>query len=73
MLTATGGDSVIDAVPVWLPSPVAVMVKVCCVVMLAGAVYSPVALIVPAPEEGLSVQVTVVLPLFATVAVSCSV
>ena len=37
---------------------VAVTVTVCAAVTLAGAVYSPVALMVPAPVVGLIVQVT---------------
>ena len=47
------------------------MTTVCCVVTLAGAVYNPVALIVPAPA-GLSVQVTTVL-LFEMLALNCCV
>src|SRR5258708_32525 len=72
MVMATGGSNVIVAeadlfVSVWL---LAVIVTVCWLVMLAGAVYSPAALIVPVPA-GLIVQVTAVLMLFVTVAVSC--
>jgi hypothetical protein len=50
---------------------VAVTVTVCCAVMLAGAVYNPAALIVPAPDEGLIDHVTAVLLVFETVAVNC--
>jgi hypothetical protein len=59
-------DSVVSA---WL---VAVMVTVCGVEMLAGAVYRPDALIVPVPA-GLIVQVTAVFPVFRTLAVNCCV
>ena len=49
---------------------VAVTVTVCCVLMVAGAVYNPVLLIVP--TFGLSVQVTNVFPdPPLTVAVNC--
>jgi hypothetical protein len=69
-LTDTGGSSVIVAEAdlvesAWL---VAVTVTVCCVVIVAGAVYTPLALIVPTPS-GLIVHVTAWFVLFATVAV----
>jgi len=48
------------------------MVTVCCIVILDGAVYSPVLLTVPAPE-GLIDQITVVLLEFVTVAENCCV
>ena len=51
----------------WL---VAVTVTACCVVTVAGAVYNPVALTLPAPD---SVHVTAVLLAFTTVALSCCV
>ena len=53
----------------WL---VAVTVTVCCDVMLAGAVYKPVALTLPTPL-GLIDQVTVELVVLVTVAVNCCV
>jgi len=55
----------------WL---VAVIVTVCGVVTVAGAVYNPdVVLIDPAPVVGLSDQVTAVFVLPTTVAVNCCV
>ena len=71
-LTATAGISVTVAVAdlvesAWL---VAVMVTVCCDVMLAGAVYSPDELTVPMPA-GLIAQLTAVLLAFATVTENC--
>jgi multidrug efflux pump subunit AcrB len=73
-LTAIGGIKVTVAeaaeVPFcWL---VAVTVTGCFVVMLAGAVYSPVALMLPVPA-GLIDHVTAVLLLFVTVAENCCV
>lgn len=70
--TVIGGASVIVAVAnlvvsAWL---VAVTVTVCCVVMLAGAVYRPVALIVPGAFEGID-QITPVLLEFVTGAENC--
>jgi hypothetical protein len=53
----------------WL---VAVSVTVCCVVMLAGAVYRPEELMLPTPP-GVIVQFTVVLLVLVTVAVNCCV
>jgi hypothetical protein len=53
----------------WL---VAVIVTVCAVAMLAGAVYRPVALNVPTPSGAIN-HVTAVLLVFATVAVNCTV
>jgi hypothetical protein len=44
-------------------------VTVCCEVILAGAVYNPLALIVPVP--GFTDQVTAVLLVFTTAAVNC--
>jgi hypothetical protein len=72
-LTLIGGVNVtvaeaVAAVFAWL---VAVTVMVCCVPMLAGAVYRPEELIVPAPDEGLIDHVTAVLLVFETVAVNC--
>ena len=51
----------------WL---VAVTITFCVAVIVAGAVYTPVLLIVPDPLEGLMVQVTAVLFVFETVAVN---
>jgi hypothetical protein len=48
-------------------------VTVWVVVTVAGAVYNPLALIVPAPLVGLIVHVTEVFELFVTVAVNCCV
>ena len=48
----------------------AVTVTDCWLVMVAGAVYNPVVLMVPVPA-GLIVQVTAVLLLLDTVAVNC--
>jgi hypothetical protein len=70
-LTNTGGDKVTVAVPLaellaWL---VAVTVTACDEAIVAGAVYTPVLLlIVPAPDVGLIVHVTAVLVVFRTVA-----
>jgi hypothetical protein len=52
---------------------VAITVTDCWLVMLAGAVYRPVALIPPTPVVGLSVQFTVWLLVLATVALNCDV
>jgi hypothetical protein len=52
---------------------VAVIVTVCCVVTLDGAVYRPELLIVPAPVAGLIDHVTAVFVLPTTVAVNCCV
>jgi hypothetical protein len=60
-------DEADTAVFAWL---VAVTVTVCCVEMVAGAVYKPDELIVPVPA-GLIVQVTAVLLVLVTVAVNC--
>src|SRR5258708_7101595 len=70
-LTETGGINVTTAgedlvVSAWL---VAVIVTFCCAVMLAGAVYSPFAVIVPVPE-GVTVQITDALAVLRTVAVN---
>jgi hypothetical protein len=59
-VTVAEADFVVSAVLV------AVMVTDCCVVIVAGAVYNPVLLIVPAPD-GLTVHVT------AWLAVNCCV
>jgi hypothetical protein len=68
----SGGFNVTVAVAVLVPSAalVAVTVTVCCVETLAGAVYKPAALIVPAPV-GLIVHVTVVFEDPVTVGVNC--
>ena len=54
-LTATGGRSVIVAEPIVEPSvcAVAVTVTVCCVEMVAGAVYKPPVVSVPGEPEGI--------------------
>jgi hypothetical protein len=52
---------------------VAVIVTVCGVATLDGAVYNPEVLIVPAPVAGLIVQFTAVFVLPVTVAVNCCV
>jgi len=70
--TLMAGDNVtvaeaVAAVFAWL---VAVTVMVCCMAMLAGAVYRPEELIVPVPV-GLIDHVTAVLLVFETVAVNC--
>jgi hypothetical protein len=59
-LTASAGTSVTVAVVDCVVSAalVAVIVTVCCVVIAAGAVYSPLVLIVPAPVAGVIVHVT---------------
>ena len=51
----------------------AVIVTVCCAVIVAGAVYNPAALIVPAPVAGLTVHVTPGVQPFATADVNCCV
>ena len=68
--TVTGGRSVIVAVADLLTSAtdVAVTVAVACAATLAGAVYKPVALTVPAP---VTLHVTPVFAAFVTVAVNC--
>jgi hypothetical protein len=79
MFTHTGGIDV-DGINVTLAEAdwvvfawlVAVIVTVCCVVIVAGAVYRPDELIVPI-FVGLIVQVTAVLYEFVTVAVNCCV
>jgi hypothetical protein len=63
MVTPPDGVKVIEAmadfvVSAWL---VAVIVTVCCVETVAGAVYRPALLIVPAPVAGEMLQVTAVL------------
>jgi hypothetical protein len=60
-------DEADTAVFAWL---VALTVTVCCVEIVAGAVYRPDELIVPVPV-GLMVQVTAVLVVLVTVAVNC--
>src|SRR5262245_7562588 len=75
MLRHGGGISVTVAAPVLVASAwlVAVMVTVCRVAKLAGAVYSPLAaLMLPAPAGAL-LQVTVWLAVLVTVAVNCCV
>ena len=74
-VTVIGGSSVMVAVPsaVLLAALVAVTVTVCAVVTVAGAVYNPPLLTVPAPVAGLIVHVTAVLLVFVTVAVNCCV
>jgi hypothetical protein len=52
---------------------VAVTITVCAVATVAGAVYSPLLLIVPAPVAGLIVHATEVFVVFATAAVNCCV
>ena len=75
-VTEIGGSRAIVPEPLfelsaWL---VAVTVTVCWLLIVAGAVYSPVVLlIVPAPVAGLTVQVTAVLLVLATVAENCCV
>jgi hypothetical protein len=74
-LTLIAGDNVtvaeaVAAVFAWLE---AVTVAVCCVPMLAGVVYRPEELIVPAPDEGLIDHVTAVLLVFETAAENCCV
>src|SRR5690242_21745354 len=71
--TAAVGVSVTVAVPLLLASAwlVAMTVTVCCVVIVAGAVYSPPALMLPA--FGLIDHVTAVFALPVTVAVNCCV
>src|ERR1017187_5024883 len=66
-LTATGGINVTvaDAVKFEFAWLVAVTTTVCCVVMLAGAVYRPVWSMAPAPA-GKIVQMTGVEQLFST-------
>ena len=73
--TATGGISVTVAVAVFVVSDVvfAVMVTVCWVVIVDGAVYRPASLIVPPPLDGLTLHVTPVVQPFATAAVNCCV
>jgi hypothetical protein len=73
-LTATDGSSVIvvDEDAVVSARLVAVTVTVCAVVMVAGAVYTPDALIEPTPA-GLIDHVTALLAVLVTVAVSCAV
>jgi hypothetical protein len=72
-LTATGGYKVIVAVVVLLVSDwlVAVTFTVCIDPTVAGAVYKPAALIVPAPVAGLRVHVTAELHPPVTNAVNC--
>src|SRR5579864_989965 len=72
--TDTGGSRITVAAPVMavLAWSVAVTVTVCCVAMLAGAVYRPVALTLPAPE-GLIDQFTGELQLPMMVDVNCCV
>jgi hypothetical protein len=73
--TVTGGSNVTVAVADLVVSAalVALMVTDCCAATLAGAVYSPLLLTVPAPVVGLIVHVTAVLPVPVTVAVNCCV
>ena len=73
-LTATDGSSVIvvDEEAVVSARLVAVTVRVCAVVMVAGAVYRPDGLIEPAPT-GLVDHVTALSGVLVTVAVSCAV
>ena len=72
-VTASGGYSVTVAVADLVASAtlVARTVTVCCVAMLAGAVYNPVLEIVP--TLGLTDHVTAVFDVFATIAVNCCV
>lgn len=69
-----GGVRVIVAVPVFVLSAtlVAVTVTVCCVVILAGAVYKPAALKLPVPA-GLIDQLTLPFANPLTVALNCCV
>src|ERR1700761_1284275 len=73
-LTVVGGITVTVAdadfvVSAWL---VAVIVTVCCVATVAGALYSPAVEIAPVPA-GLIDQLTAVLLVFVTVAENCCV
>lgn len=72
VIVTGGGVKVNVAVPDFVLSPtlVAVIVTVCCVLTLAGALYSPLALIDPAPV-GLMLHVTLVLAIPATLAANC--
>jgi hypothetical protein len=74
MLTAIGGFNVMvaDEDTVVSARLVAVTVTVCAVAMVAGAVYRPEVLIEPTPT-GLLDQVTALLAVLVTVAVSCAV
>ena len=49
----------------------AVIVTICSVVTLAGAVYNPDVLIVPAPVAGVIAHVTAVLLVLVTFEVNC--
>jgi hypothetical protein len=73
-VTVPGGFSVTVAVADLLVSAtlVARTVTLCCVVIEAGAVYNPLALIVPLPA-GVMLQVTLLLARPVTVAVNCCV
>jgi hypothetical protein len=72
-VTTVGGTSVTVADALFAGSAwlVAVTVTVCCVVMLEGAVYSPVVLM--EPTSGLIDQVTAVFVVPVTAAVNCCV
>ena len=72
LITTGGGVKLTVAVPVLVPSAtlVAVTVTVCKVVTVAGAEYSPVAVILPAPA-GLKLQFTAVLANPLTLAENC--
>jgi hypothetical protein len=73
MDTVTGGGlSVIVAVLVFVLSAtlLAVIVRVCCVAILLGAVYSPPAVRLPIPV-GLTLHVTLVFADPVTVALNC--
>jgi hypothetical protein len=74
-VAATGGSRVMAAAADFVPSAwlVAVTVTVRCALTVAGAVYNPAELIVPAPVTGLKVHVTAAFAAFVTVAVNCCV
>ena len=73
MLTPTGGISVIAAVRAAedAPSVLAVTVTLCCVSMLAGAVYSPVELSVPGLPAGIDHTVSSALHIPVARTVNC--
>src|SRR5947209_8511430 len=71
-VTVTGGVKVMVAVAAFVASAWlrAVTVTVCCAVMLAGAVYIPVELMLPLPAGAID-HVTATLAVFVTVAMNC--
>jgi hypothetical protein len=68
VIVGVGGINVTVAVPIVWATLVAVTVTVCCAVIVAGAVYSPAGVIVPAPVGTLQVTPVVLVPV--TVAVN---